>query len=146
MLIHFISIVLFCVIISFIYVFCLFIILFCFTVLFTWYITFISCFFFFFKQNPSYEMRISAWSSDVCSSDLHARNLPARIGNSVARNLHDGRDQFMVPDAAVIGSSDGAQFGAALIGLQELYLFAAVRQQAVLEIDAGERGGQAPQI
>src|SRR3546814_16151439 len=76
----------------------------------------------------------------------HARNLPARIGNSVARNLHDGRDQFMVPDAAVIGSSDGAQFGAALIGLQELYLFAAVRQQAVLEIDAGERGGQAPQI
>src|SRR3546814_201812 len=27
-------------------------------------------FFFFFKQNPAYEMRISDWSSDVCSSDL----------------------------------------------------------------------------
>src|SRR3546814_15407764 len=52
----------------------------------------------------------------------HARNLPARIGNSVASNLHDGSDQFMVPDAAVIGSSDGAQIGEALIGLQELYL------------------------
>src|SRR3546814_5601428 len=26
--------------------------------------------FFFFKQNTAYEMRISAWSSDVCSSDL----------------------------------------------------------------------------
>src|SRR3546814_9481253 len=25
---------------------------------------------FFFKQNTSYEMRISDWSSDVCSSDL----------------------------------------------------------------------------
>src|SRR3546814_13348128 len=27
-------------------------------------------FFFFFKQNPAYELRISDWSSDVCSSDL----------------------------------------------------------------------------
>src|SRR3546814_19429218 len=27
--------------------------------------------FFFFKQNTPYEMRISDWSSDVCSSDLH---------------------------------------------------------------------------
>src|SRR3546814_4669981 len=26
---------------------------------------------FFFKQKPAYEMRISDWSSDVCSSDLH---------------------------------------------------------------------------
>src|SRR3546814_5018577 len=28
------------------------------------------CFFFFFKQKTAYEMRISDWSSDVCSSDL----------------------------------------------------------------------------
>src|SRR3546814_2208622 len=27
-------------------------------------------FFFFFKQKAAYEMRISDWSSDVCSSDL----------------------------------------------------------------------------
>src|SRR3546814_9638005 len=27
--------------------------------------------FFFFKQKTAYEMRISDWSSDVCSSDLH---------------------------------------------------------------------------
>src|SRR3546814_5977285 len=27
--------------------------------------------FFFSKQNTAYEMRISDWSSDVCSSDLH---------------------------------------------------------------------------
>src|SRR3546814_4160284 len=26
---------------------------------------------FFFKQKTAYEMRISDWSSDVCSSDLH---------------------------------------------------------------------------
>src|SRR3546814_4405903 len=31
--------------------------------------------FFFFKQKTAYEMRISDWSSDVCSSDL----LPKRL-------------------------------------------------------------------
>src|SRR3546814_9372053 len=30
------------------------------------------CFFFFFKQKTAYEMRISDWSSDLCSSDLDA--------------------------------------------------------------------------
>src|SRR3546814_4233876 len=30
-------------------------------------------FFFFFKQKTAYEMRISDWSSDVCSSDLVSR-------------------------------------------------------------------------
>src|SRR3546814_6991533 len=29
--------------------------------------------FFFFKQKTAYEMRISDWSSDVCSSDLNER-------------------------------------------------------------------------
>src|SRR3546814_12121934 len=31
---------------------------------------FIHVYFFFFKQKTAYEMRISDWSSDVCSSDL----------------------------------------------------------------------------
>src|SRR3546814_5929163 len=31
-------------------------------------------FFFFFKQKTAYEMRISDWSSDVCSSDLMHRD------------------------------------------------------------------------
>src|SRR3546814_7949120 len=31
---------------------------------------FVLFFFFFFKQKTSYELRISDWSSDVCSSDL----------------------------------------------------------------------------
>src|SRR3546814_6704497 len=33
-------------------------------------VVFFFLFFFFFKQNTAYEMRISDWSSDVCSSDL----------------------------------------------------------------------------
>src|SRR3546814_8307928 len=32
----------------------------------------VDLFFFFFKQKTAYEMRISDWSSDVCSSDLRA--------------------------------------------------------------------------
>src|SRR3546814_18084044 len=36
-------------------------------------------FFFFFKQKTAYEMRISDWSSDVCSSDLH--RLDPIVGN-----------------------------------------------------------------
>src|SRR3546814_4398067 len=33
--------------------------------------------FFFFKQKTAYEMRISDWSSDVCSSDLEQADLTA---------------------------------------------------------------------
>src|SRR3546814_10104634 len=32
--------------------------------------------FFFFKQKTAYELRISDWSSDVCSSDLYSTHLP----------------------------------------------------------------------
>src|SRR3546814_17273958 len=39
-------------------------------VLIRWYVCF------FFKQKTAYEMRISDWSSDVCSSDLLARTAP----------------------------------------------------------------------
>src|SRR3546814_3136959 len=36
--------------------------------------------FFFFKQKTAYEMRISDWSSDVCSSDLLNLTLSDRSG------------------------------------------------------------------
>src|SRR3546814_5615539 len=35
-------------------------------------------FFFFFKQKTAYEMRISDWSSDVCSSDLKDHSYKSR--------------------------------------------------------------------
>src|SRR3546814_8033424 len=35
--------------------------------------------FFFFKQKTAYEMRISDWSSDVCSSDLVERRMRGEI-------------------------------------------------------------------
>src|SRR3546814_1119027 len=38
--------------------------------------------FFVFKQKTAYEMRISDWSSDVCSSDLdRARPIATRLAN-----------------------------------------------------------------
>src|SRR3546814_3875335 len=42
-------------------------------------------FFFFFKQKTAYEMRISDWSSDVCSSDLASNFFPAQHGKKAAR-------------------------------------------------------------
>src|SRR3546814_5801389 len=41
---------------------------------------------FFFKQKTAYEMRISDWSSDVCSSDL--RHFAAQL-EAPAQLLHD---------------------------------------------------------
>src|SRR3546814_3909125 len=41
------------------------------------------CFFFFFKQKTAYEMRISDWSSDVCSSDLSSQG-PALFSRHAA--------------------------------------------------------------
>src|SRR3546814_3473514 len=35
------------------------------------------CSYFFFKQKTAYELRISDWSSDVCSSDLAGDHLAA---------------------------------------------------------------------
>src|SRR3546814_6257579 len=39
------------------------------------YYEYVYCLCFFFKQKTAYEMRISDWSSDVCSSDLLAANI-----------------------------------------------------------------------
>src|SRR3546814_9762845 len=47
-------------------------------------------YFFFFKQKTAYEMRISDWSSDVCSSDL--------IGAAALEALDPA------PDGAIIAS------------------------------------------
>src|SRR3546814_10279556 len=46
-------------------------------------------FFFFFKQKTAYEMRISDWSSDVCSSDLPG---PHRLRVSFHGKFADAKD------------------------------------------------------
>src|SRR3546814_6823495 len=44
---------------------------------------FVDCGLFFFKQKTAYEMRISDWSSDVCSSDLQGGGEAESVGVSV---------------------------------------------------------------
>src|SRR3546814_2405642 len=64
-----------------------------------------SFFFFFFKQKTAYELRISDWSSDVCSSDLAVE---ARLGDFLGG---DHRDRFcdrkFVAANARSGDDDG---------------------------------------
>src|SRR3546814_4413231 len=43
-----------------------------------YYLNFFDVFIFFFKQKTAYEMRISDWSSDVCSSDLFVADIIRR--------------------------------------------------------------------
>src|SRR3546814_5928163 len=49
---------------------------------------FVVVFFFFFKQKTAYEMRISDWSSDVCSSDLSTKRLlnENRLSSKISRS------------------------------------------------------------
>src|SRR3546814_6473949 len=42
---------------------------------------------FFFKQKTAYEMRISDWSSDVCSSDLLTKTLGIDMMDAVGTNV-----------------------------------------------------------
>src|SRR3546814_6165316 len=51
--------------------------------------------FFFFKQKTAYEMRISDWSSDVCSSDLFA----SPVAGSSAGTNSTGSVRLIAPDA-----------------------------------------------
>src|SRR3546814_13121080 len=55
--------------------------------------------FFFFKQKTAYEMRISDWSSDVCSSDLVSYDQSKFIAQSIQEVFH----ALMVALALVIG-------------------------------------------
>src|SRR3546814_6080959 len=48
--------------------------------------------FFFFKQKTAYEMRISDWSSDVCSSDL-GRLVPGRQRRAADLGEHHQPDR-----------------------------------------------------
>src|SRR3546814_2359860 len=54
--------------------------------------------FFFFMQNTAYEVRISDWSSDVCSSDLPRRHVfAARRGRDADRHLRQSRQPTLRP-------------------------------------------------
>src|SRR3546814_1790278 len=56
------------------------------------------CIIFFFKQKTAYEMRISDWSSDVCSSDLLGLfRVPERATHNAAMDSLPGLDLSLPP-------------------------------------------------
>src|SRR3546814_1485556 len=63
-------------------------------------------FFFFFKQKTAYEMRISDWSSDVCSSDLQGDGVGAL--RAQAGGVLVDRVVELARDALDIGAGRGA--------------------------------------
>src|SRR3546814_6409931 len=73
---------------------------------------FILLFFFFFKQKTAYEMRISDWSSDVCSSDLLPKSsvAPAARAPHVSCCWSHHRMRQAVP-SATWRSGYGLSFG-----------------------------------
>src|SRR3546814_7926338 len=53
------------------------------------------------KQKTAYEMRISDWSSDVCSSDLHCPRQTPRLKNSTFTPLY-GQISRCLPASSVL--------------------------------------------
>src|SRR3546814_8313946 len=81
----------------------------------------------FFKQKTAYEMRISDWSSDVCSSDLaflrlfkgmpESEPFPAeKFGRNLETALVESRDTmgvlFTQPEIAMMGQLKGVALNA----------------------------------
>src|SRR3546814_8671090 len=101
------------------------------------------CLFFFFKQKTAYEMRISDWSSDVCSSDL-----PKVIGvvtsptGAVIRDiLHRLEDRcpthVVLWPVQVQGPGAAAQIGGAIRGFDALETGGAVPRPDPLILGGG---------
>src|SRR3546814_1913247 len=99
--------------------------------------------FFFFKQKTAYEMRISDWSSDVCSSDLKDGSiLPAttlgrddaedmsRIGELISRYerraMEAERETVDRYVAAYLAEKTGEIIDARITGVQTFGFFATV--------------------
>src|SRR3546814_7932639 len=79
--------------------------------------------FFFFKQKTAYEMRISDWSSDVCSSDLGrvVVDVMPHLGALVSR-LTVGGTPVLYLDHATLDSPTAAVRG----GIPLLFPFAEI--------------------
>src|SRR3546814_7330538 len=74
--------------------------------------------FFFFKQKTAYEMRISDWSSDVCSSDLLTRLSCLQIGFRIeqAMKVDDDIAHFGIVDRPLRAAAPGF-FGSLVVGI-----------------------------
>src|SRR3546814_7201080 len=85
------------------------------------------CLFFFFKQKTAYDMRISDWSSDVCSSDL--RSFIQHVASRLEIEGHGGKrliefvSQCRGHCTHRAQSGDVDQFGLEFLELELVLLF-----------------------
>src|SRR3546814_4480907 len=69
--------------------------------------------FFFFKQKTAYEMRISDWSSDVCSSDLEIKpdESPVTLADRAAEQAMRALIEAERPQDGIVGEEFGVRAG-----------------------------------
>src|SRR3546814_5762513 len=70
---------------------------------------------FFFKQKTAYEMRISDWSSDVCSSDLFGQRRFLRLVDHRAGHAELAR-RIMIAEAGTVIVCSSLSFAIAATG------------------------------
>src|SRR3546814_20692277 len=95
------------------------------------------CLFFFFKQKTAYEMRISDWSSDVCSSDLDddpGHSWPrdyfgVAVGAISVPRYSGGGENRVLPGFYVRGRVDGYSFSTRGTNLQVKLIRTRTRQR-----------------
>src|SRR3546814_7057172 len=68
-------------------------------------------YFFFFKQKTAYEMRISDWSSDVCSSDLIEPRQPAHQKSGSSGSFRVAAPQSAAQAVCAMGLANNATSG-----------------------------------
>src|SRR3546814_5951866 len=90
--------------------------------------------FFFFKQKTAYEMRISDWSSDVCSSDLVVHH----PGDDLAVALDGDRDREIGDAVQEVGRAVERIDDPARAGLRAGRLAALLHQEARSEEHTSE--------
>src|SRR3546814_19493461 len=68
--------------------------------------------FVFFKQKTAYEMRISDWSSDVCSSDLHnSKDAAEEVAAGIERAITVQADAAVSADIRRLYGTAVTEFG-----------------------------------
>src|SRR3546814_8569549 len=87
-------------------------------------------FFFFFKQKTAYEMRISDWSSDVCSSDLRlVECTPGFLDQFI--DLCPGNDQRRREQHGIVGRAQDQPIAQRHIAAQRANLAALTEKPAL---------------
>src|SRR3546814_9092192 len=90
------------------------------------------CDFCFFKQKTAYEMRISDWSSDVCSSDLIEKDItPFRLMEALNAKMRP------LPVAVIDCKSVAGDWHARFSCIRRSYVYRIVNRRAPLAIEAG---------